>query len=389
MTRRPAGDAATAAPGHAATSKGIPDYDPVPAPEAVGVQPPAASDDSPRAGLVARLSAEALGTLMVVVAGLGVPLFTIPQSNPLPAALAAGLALTATMLAVGYVSGGHFNPAVTVGNAIAGRIRLADAAAYVGAQLVGAVLGAVALFGVLSTVPSIEGTRAAFDTVTAGFGERSIIQVPMAGVLLVEVLGSAVLVAIFLTTTARRNPSKAAAPFAVGLTTAMLLQLGQAIGNVPFNPARATASAIFSSPEALGQLWLFWVAPVVGAAVAGLVFRGLAQSAAQSGAESTQSTQSTGKAIDRSAGDTADAGFDDATFDDSGFDDASAGSALDDTTARSGRGSASSSASSSAAGSDRAPASGSVLSSAGAARSVPVRVQDEEARSFFDRKGGE
>ena len=113
----------------------------------------------------------------------------------------------------------------------------------------------------------------------AGFGEHSIIQVPMAGVLLVEVLGTALLVAVFLATTAGRNPARAAAPFAVGLTTAMLLQLGQALGNVPFNPARATASAIFSGPDALGQLWLFWVAPVVGAAIAGLVFRGFVQSA--------------------------------------------------------------------------------------------------------------
>ena len=182
----------------------------VPAPEAVGVQP--ASDDSVRPGLVARLSAEAFGTLIVVVAGLGVPLFTIPQSNPLPGALAAGLALTAAMLAVGYILGGHFNPAVTLGNVIAGRIRVADAAAYLGAQLVGAVLGTVALFGVLRTVPKIDDSQAAFATVTAGFGEHSIIQVPMAGVLLVEVLGTALLVAVFLATTAGRNPARAAAP---------------------------------------------------------------------------------------------------------------------------------------------------------------------------------
>jgi aquaporin Z len=253
---------------------------PVPAHETGGAQPPAARDDSLRPGLVARLSAEALGTLFVVVAGLGVPLFTIPQSNPLSASLAGGLALTAAMLAFGYLSGGHFNPAVTVGNAIAGRIRLAEAAAYLGAQLAGALLGAVALFGVLRTVPTISDTRAAFDTVTAGFGEHSVIQVPMAGVLLVEVLGAALLVAVYLGSTSDRNPFKMAAPFAVGLTLAVLLQLGQATGNVPFNPARATASAVFSNADALGQLWLFWLAPLVGAAVAGLVFRGFAQSTA-------------------------------------------------------------------------------------------------------------
>ncbi|MCU1512693.1 MAG: porin [Arthrobacter sp.] len=237
-------------------------------------RPAAAADDSFRPGLLARLSAEALGTLFVVVAGLGVPLFTIPDSNPLSASLAAGLALTAAMLAFGYLSGGHFNPTVTLGNAIAGRIRLPEAAAYLGAQLLGALLGVATLFAILRTVPKISDTRAAFDTVAAGFGEHSIIQAPMAGALLVEVLGAALLVAVYLGTTSARNPSRAAAPFAVGLTMAVLLQLGQATGNTPFNPARATASALFSNADALGQLWLFWVAPLVGAVLAGLVFRG-------------------------------------------------------------------------------------------------------------------
>lgn len=254
---------------------------PAPVREPITPKAPArpGADDSFRPALLARLSAEALGTLLVVVAGLGVPLFTIPDSNPLSASLAAGLALTAAMLAFGYLSGGHFNPAVTVGNAIAGRIRLPEAAAYLGAQLVGALLGVVALYGVLRTIPKITDTRTAFDTVAAGFGEHSIIQTPMAGALLVEFLGAALLVAVYLGTSAERNPLRAAAPFAVGLTTAVLLQLGQAIGNTPFNPARATAAALFSNPDTLGQLWLFWVAPLVGAVLAGLIFRGFAQGA--------------------------------------------------------------------------------------------------------------
>ena len=229
-------------------------------------------------------AAEAFGTLFLVVAGLGVPLFTLPQSSPLPAALAAGLAVTAAMLAFGYVSGGHFNPAITLGHLVAGKIRLAHAAAYIGAQLVGAAAGALTLFGILRTVPNIPDTRAAFDTVTAGFGEHSVIQAPMAGVLLAEVLGAALLVAVFLGTTARRNVHAAAAPFAVGLAFAVLLQFGQAIGNAPFNPARATASALFSTSWSLEQLWLFWVAPLVGAAIAGLVFRGFSDSSAAVGA---------------------------------------------------------------------------------------------------------
>ena len=127
-----------------------------------------------RPGLLSRLAAEAFGALFLVVAGLGVPLFTLPQSNPLPAALAAGLAVTAAMLDFAYVSGGHFNPAITLGNLVAGRIRAGHAAAYVCAQLVGAAAGALALFGVLRTIPNIPDTRAAFDTVTAGFGAKSV-----------------------------------------------------------------------------------------------------------------------------------------------------------------------------------------------------------------------
>lgn len=311
-------------------------------------------------GLVARLAAEAFGTMFLVMAGLGVPLFTIPQSNPLSASLAAGLAVTAAMLAFAYISGGHFNPAVTVGHAIAGRIRLAEAAAYLGAQLVGAVAGTLALFGILRTVPKIEDTRAAFDTVTAGFGEHSIIQAPMAGVLLVEVLGAAVLVAVFLGTTSARNPNKAAAPFAVGLTLAVLLQLGQAVGNTPFNPARATASAIFSNSWSLEQLWLFWVAPLVGAAIAGLVFRGFADSQASATAGAPGAGHSGPDSELSDADDFSDDDDDAAELIDSGLvtpDDAARG------------GSAAAGRSGQATGTSAAKGSG-----------------EDEARDFFDRK---
>jgi aquaporin Z len=155
-------------------------------------------------------------------------------------------------------------------------MRPVDAAADNAAQLVGAMLGALALFGILRTLPGIQDSRTAFDTVTAGFGEHSIIQAPMAAVLLLEVLGAAILVAVFLGTTARNNLNKPAAAVAVGLAFAVLLQLGLSVGNAPFNPARATASAVFSSSWSLEQLWLFWVAPLVGAGIAGLVFRGFA-----------------------------------------------------------------------------------------------------------------
>jgi aquaporin Z len=246
---------------------------------------PPRGPEAARPGLLPRLGAEAFGTLFIVVAGLGVPLFTIPDSSPLPAALAAGLAVTAAMLAFAHVSGGHFNPAVTVGHLLAGRIRAGAAAAYVGAQLAGGLAGALALYAILRTLPGIADSRTAFDTVTAGFGEHSIIQAPLAAVLLLEMLGAAIIVAVFLGTAGRDSApggednghdsrdGRPAAAVAVGLSFAVLLQLGQSVGNLPFNPARAVSSAVFSSGWAVGQLWVFLAAPLVGAAIAGLVFR--------------------------------------------------------------------------------------------------------------------
>lgn len=254
-----------------------------PAPARHDALQPSGSEGA-RPGLLPRLTAEAFGSFFLTVAGLGVPLFSIPQSSPLPAALAAGLAVTAAMLAFGHASGGHFNPAITAGHLLAGRIRPGAAAAYAGAQLAGGLVGALALYGILRTLPGIADSRTAFDTVTAGFGEHSIIQAPLAAVLLLEMLGAAIIVAVFLGTAGRDNTSRSAAALSVGLSFAVLLQLGQSVGNLPFNPARAVASAVFSSGWALEQVWVFVAAPLVGAAVAGLVFRTFGNGSPSAGA---------------------------------------------------------------------------------------------------------
>ncbi|MDQ0922958.1 aquaporin Z [Pseudarthrobacter sp. W1I19] len=255
---------------------------------------PARHDAVPPSGAVAaqprllpRLVAEAFGTFFLALAGLGVPLFSLPQSSPLPAALAAGLAVTAAMLAFGHVSGGHFNPAITAGHLVAGRIRLGGAAAYTVAQVAGGMVAAFALYGILRTLPGIADSRTAFDTVTAGFGEHSIIQAPLAAVLLLEMIGAAIITAVFLGTADRRS-GPSAAPVAVGLSFAVLLQLGLSVGNLPFNPARAVASAVFSSGWAVEQLWVFVAAPFAGAVIAGLAFRSFnaASSAAAASADS-------------------------------------------------------------------------------------------------------
>lgn len=235
---------------------------------------PVQATPEPQPGLVARLSAEALGSMFVAVVAVGVGIFSNPGAAPLPVALATGLAVTAAMLAFGHVSGGHFNPVITLGNLIAGRIRAVAALGYLAAQIIGSVVGAALIYFVVSTVPVLKDARAAFDVVAPGFGEHAAAQTQLAGVLLVEVLGAALIVAVFLGATAGRRAVPAMAPFAVGLSMAVLLQLGQVLGNLPFNPARATAQAFFSSSWALEGLWLFWVAPLMGAALAGLAFRG-------------------------------------------------------------------------------------------------------------------
>lgn len=224
-------------------------------------------------GLTARLGAEALGTMFLVLVAAGTKIFSTQQGGP-AAALATGLAVAAAMIAFGYVSGGHFNPAITLANLIAGRIRAVAALGYVVAQVLGAVVGAALVYFVVLASPVLADARAAMGTAAAGFGEHSSAQTQMAGVLLLEVIGTALLAGAFLGATAGRRAIPVVAPFAVGLATAVLLQFGEVLGNLPFNPARATGQAFFSPSWALDGLWLFWVAPLLGAALAGFVFRG-------------------------------------------------------------------------------------------------------------------
>ncbi|MFJ4207299.1 MIP/aquaporin family protein [Paenarthrobacter sp. NPDC089675] len=239
---------------------------------------PAPAEHSP--GLIARLGAEALGTMFLVLVAAGTKIFSTQQGGP-ATALATGLAVAAAMIAFGYVSGGHFNPAITLGNLIAGRIRAVAALAYVIAQVLGAVIGAALVYFVVLASPVLSDSRAALGTAAAGFGEHSAAQTQMAGVLLLEVIGTALLVGVFLGATAGRRALPVLAPFAVGLATAVLLQFGEVLGNLPFNPARATGQAFFSPAWALDGLWLFWVAPLLGAALAGFVFRGFSDAGAR------------------------------------------------------------------------------------------------------------
>ncbi|MDQ6753082.1 MAG: aquaporin [Actinomycetota bacterium] len=233
-------------------------------------------------GLAARLSAEALGTFLLVFAGLGIELFNgAGNQTAVPVGFGFGVALIAGIIAFGHVSGGHFNPAVSVAAAIAGKLKWLHTLWYAVAQVVGATVGTLVLFTILNIFPAVTSsngkltTQSLFDNLANGFADHSPSKIPMAGALLIEVVGTAIFVAVILgATQARANTTLA--PLAIGLTFAVVITVALPLTNASMNPARSTAAALFAEPWATGQLWLFWVAPLLGAAVAGLLYRAFA-----------------------------------------------------------------------------------------------------------------
>lgn len=238
--------------------------------------------------LIAKLGAEAFGSFVVVLAGLGVALyagFTGLGGGPLAVGLAFGLGYLAAAITVGHVSGAHFNPALTLGAAIAQRVPWRDVIPYWVAQLVGSAFAAAVLFVAIASFPALGGAeRTFFATVANGFGEHSPIAAVsgaagegfgMWGALLIECVVTAVFVGVALGSTDRRS-NPALAPFSIGLILAVMLLVAIPVTNGSVNPARSTAAAIFSDSWAFGQLWVFWVAPLVGAAIAAIVYRAFA-----------------------------------------------------------------------------------------------------------------
>ncbi|KQN97463.1 MULTISPECIES: aquaporin [unclassified Arthrobacter] len=221
-------------------------------------------------GLLARSVAEGVGSFFVILAGLGATMLATETS--IQPSLVFGFAVVAAMIAFGHVSGGHFNPAITVGSAIAGRLRWGSVAPYVLAQVIGAVAASGLMWLALGANAQLTGIRTFFSSASNGFGEHSPAQFPLTSAFLLEVVATALLVAVFLGAGSRRA-RRDLAPFAVGLTVAGLLSFLLPVTNGALNPVRATASALFADPWALEQLWLFWAAPVIGGVIAGLVIR--------------------------------------------------------------------------------------------------------------------
>jgi aquaporin Z len=224
-----------------------------------------------------KLTAEAIGTFWLTFAGCGSAVIAagIPEIGIglLGVSLAFGLTVLTMAYAIGHISGCHLNPAVTIGLAAAGRFPMRDVASYVVAQVVGAIAAA----GVLYVVAS---GKAGFDLAggfaSNGFGDHS----PGGYGLVACFVAEAVLTMMFLFIIMGATHSKAPAgfaPIAIGLGLTLIHLVGIPVTNTSVNPARSTGPAIFVGGWAVAQLWLFWIAPVLGGVVGGLIYRWLGE----------------------------------------------------------------------------------------------------------------
>jgi aquaporin Z len=226
---------------------------------------------------VRKLGAEILGTFILVFGGCGTAVLaaTFPAVGVglLGVALAFGLTVLAGVYAFGPISGAHFNPAVSIGLACAGRFSWREVPGYVAAQLIGSVIAAGVVYAIASGQPGGYDVHAA-GLAANGFGAHSPGHFTLGAGLLSEIVLTFVFVSVILGATSR-SASTTQAGIAIGLTLTLIHLIGIPVTNVSVNPARSTGPALFVGGWALAQLWLFWIAPFAGAAIAGGLSRWL------------------------------------------------------------------------------------------------------------------
>lgn len=225
---------------------------------------------TPPPTLTQKVSAEALGTFVLVFFGVGAAM-AIDVVSVAGVALAFGISVLVMAYAVGHISGGHFNPAVSVGAAMAGRLSWVQAAIYAAAQIVGAIVAALVLFIVYT---GIDGWDADGSMGQNFFGDQSPFGTDIAlwSALIVEIVATAIFLYVILAATDKRNPSAAAAPVAIGLSLAGIHLALIPLTGTSVNPARSIGPALFAGTDSIMQLWLFIVAPLVGAMIAGFTY---------------------------------------------------------------------------------------------------------------------
>jgi aquaporin Z len=219
-----------------------------------------------------RVAAEFFGTFWLVFGGCGAAVLAAGFPNLGIACVGVSLAFGLTVLtmayAVGHISGGHFNPAITVGLWSAGRCATADVVPYILAQVIGAIAAAAVLWLIASSQPGwVPGGFAA-----NGYGALSPGKYGLAGCFLTEVVMTFFFLFIIIGTTSKGAAAGfAGIPIGLGLTLIHLVSIP--VTNTSVNPARSTGPALFAGGEYVAELWLFWMAPIIGAVVAGLLAR--------------------------------------------------------------------------------------------------------------------
>ncbi len=237
--------------------------------------------------LARKMGAETFGTFWLVFGGCGSAVlaagFPDVGIGLLGVSFAFGLTVLTMAYAIGHISGCHLNPAVTLGLVAGGRHPAKEAPAYIAAQVVGAALGAGVLY-LIATSTTGDGASAEFE-VSAGFAANGFDAhspggYTMFGALIAEVVLTFAFLMIIMGATDKRAPS-GFAPIAIGLGLTLIHLIGIPVTNLSVNPARSTGPALFVGDWALTQLWLFWVAPIAGAVLAGLAYKGLFEAKAE------------------------------------------------------------------------------------------------------------
>ncbi|TDS84859.1 aquaporin Z [Rahnella sp. BIGb0236] len=221
-----------------------------------------------------KLSAEFIGTFVLVFGGWGSAIFAAGFPGVgigfAGVALAFGLTVLTMAFAVGHISGGHFNPAVTLGLFAGGRIPAREVVPYIISQVLGGVVAASVLYLIASGHAGFDATASGFAS--NGYGSHSPGGYSLSAALISEGVLTAIFLIIIHGATDKRAPA-GFAPIAIGLALTLIHLISIPITNTSVNPARSTAVALFQGTWALQQLWVFWLMPLVGGVIGGLFYR--------------------------------------------------------------------------------------------------------------------
>lgn len=217
---------------------------------------------------VQKLMAELLGTFVLVFFGCGAAI--VSAGDYVATGLTFGLTVVTMAYAYGRVSGGHFNPAVTMGAAVGGRLPWRDVPMYWGAQIVGGIVAGFVLWVTMHGFPGFDSTTGGFAT--NGFGDQSANNYAWWAALILELVLTCVFLLVILGVTDSRNEHPALAPLAIGLALAMIHFASMGATGTSVNPARSIGVGVFAGADHALQLWLFIVAPLLGGALAGILY---------------------------------------------------------------------------------------------------------------------